>query len=103
MKYYLGNVNQFLAHKNKLDKAVKDYVVKYHRILFRETEIEKVKDTITAAIIGMNDLYPKCTQIQPSWWTPASDEDDYKDWILSGVDCVRFAFFCSKESGDEQC
>ncbi len=101
MKYYLGNVNQFLAHKNKLEKAVQDFMKKYHRVLIKETEIVKVKKTIETAIEGLNIAYPKCTPLNPGWWTPAIDKADYKDWILGGVACVRFGFNCSKEVTNE--
>lgn len=97
MKYYLGNVNQFLAHKNKLEKAVQDYIKNYHRVLIKETDVEKAKNTIKTAIKAMNDIYPKCTPLNPSWWTPALDAEDEKDWILGDVECVRFGFNCSKD------
>lgn len=97
MKYYLGEVNQFLAPKNKLEKAIQHYMKEFDRKLIPEKSIEDYKTEIIANIKVLNSEHPKCTAVNPYWWTPATVCDEIQDWIIGGVDCVRFLWACSKE------
>lgn len=98
MKYYLGHVGQFLQPKNKLEKAIQSYMKIFDRRLITDSEVESFKAEIVANIGLLNRAYPKCTTIKASWWTPAHDYNaEIIDWVIGGVDCVRFSFMCSKE------
>lgn len=98
MKYYLGQVSQFLQPKNKLEKAAQSYIREFDRKLIADKDIEDYKIEILANLKALNNEYPKCTIINPYWWTPAHDYNaEIKDWVIGGVDCVRFSFVCSKE------
>lgn len=98
MKLYLGHVGQFLQHKNKLEKAIQDFIKSYDRALVNATHIEVAKTAIANHIKLLTASFPKCTPIKAYWWTPGHDHnDEIKDWVIGGVDCIRFSFMCSKE------
>lgn len=97
MKYYLGQVSQFLQPKNKLEKAAQTYIKEFDRKLIADKDLEDYKVEILANLKALNTEYPKCTIIDPYWWTPGKAYDEIKDWVIGGVDCIRFGFHCSKE------
>ena len=100
MKYYLGRVGQFLQPKNKLEKAIQSFIKEYDRVVIYATHIEVAKNAIQNRINALTKEFSKCTPIKADWWTPAHDRnDEIKDWVIGGVDCVRFSFMCSKEVG----
>ena len=97
MKYYLGQVNQFLAPKNKLEKAIQEYIKIFDRKLVKEAELEDYLTEIKENVKSISKAHSKCTPIDAHFWTPAQFNDEVKDQVLGGVDCVRFVFMCSKE------
>ena len=97
MKFYLGDVGQILSPKNKLEKAIQDFINCYDRVIINATHIEVAKTAITNRIKLLTASYPKCTPIEARWWTPDKFNEEVKDWVIGGVDCVRFSFMCSKE------
>ena len=99
MKKYLGEASQFLQPKNRLERAIQDYVKTLDRVLIYESDLEEVKIQIKNKIAGIVLDHAKCTPIRVNWWTPAREfTAEIKDWVLGGCDCVRFVFLCSKES-----
>ena len=98
MKYYLAHVGLFLNHKNKLEKAIQDFIKSYDRSIILATHIEVAKKAIQNRVDALTKEFPKCTPIKADWWTPAHNKnDEVKDWVLGGVECVRFSFMSSKE------
>lgn len=97
MTYYLGNVYQFLSPKNKLEKAIQDFISTYHREIYAETEIERIKENIIDETYTLNTLHKMCRPVNPSWWTPRIGVEETTDWTLGNVNCVRFVFQQSKE------
>lgn len=98
MKYYLGHIGQFLQPKNKLEKAIQEYIKFFDRKLIPETKIEDYKTEINKNIEVLTAKHSKCTPIRSDWWSPANSvRDEVRDWVLGGVDCARFSFMCSKE------
>lgn len=98
MKYYLGHVGQFLQPKNKLEKAIQNYIKLYDRKLLPEYDLQLYKIEINDKIKALTAEHSKCTPIKSDWWTPSSSlTDEIRDWVLGGVDCVRFSFMQSRE------
>lgn len=98
MKYYLGEVRQTLVPKNKLEKAIQTQLKDvFERKLIKESDLQGYMNEIKRNIEGLKHVYPNCKPIKVYWWTPALYADKAKDYVLGGVDCIRFVFVCSKE------
>jgi hypothetical protein len=81
--YYLAKVDMTYAHKNKLQKAIQDFIQDYDRELIAAHDVEQYKKTIVSGIEVLNKKFPKCSAVEATWWTPASCDERNKDWKLS--------------------
>jgi hypothetical protein len=88
--YYLAKVEMVYAAKNKLCKAIQDYLKEYNRILISDKSLPDVMDNILNYIYKLNKNFPKCSSVTPSYWT--TNEGD--EMISFGMDSIIvFGFY----------
>lgn len=88
MIYYLADVGIIYVAKNKLCKAVQDFVKSYDRKLIPEADFSKIKREIVNGILQLNKQFPRCTATKPTFCT-----HDNEDYMLSlNFDIMSFTF-----------
>lgn len=96
---YMAITGFFHQPKNKLEEAVQNLIKSYDRNLYKDSEIEEVKERIVKDVDALNDRFPRCTKVSASWWTPGAADDEEKDFIfgLTPNQCVSLQLFATKE------
>jgi hypothetical protein len=93
MKKYLSKVNMVYAAKNKLHKAIINYIKSIDRQLVPVTELGVYKLNVINAIKNLVIDHPKCAPIKPSWW---ENEGDYH-LSLGGQTIINFTLYQGEE------
>lgn len=87
MKYVTHNGHQ-LCTKNKLEKAVADYLSDIDRTLIESADIETYKNELLADIKEFESEHPRCKPLKAHWF-----ETSKNDFILSGVYFSHFHIY----------
>jgi len=87
MKHLAHNGHQ-LATKNKLQQHVQEYLKGLDRTLIDHNHLDMFKERILYRISIINDVYPRCTPINASWF-----ELDPNDWLLYGFGFSNFMIY----------
>ena len=88
--YYLAKVEMVYAAKNKLCKAIQDYLKQLNRMLIPEKEISIFEKAVIDNIIRLNKEFPKCGSVTPSFW--ATNEGDLM-LSLGNQSIIHFGFY----------
>lgn len=92
---FMSYCSQYLAHKNKLEEAVKKFIKENDRKVFDASESGTFRVMIEDGILELNKKFPRCTPLKASFWkSPISSEHDIH---MNGVDCVRFSLMACDE------
>ncbi len=93
MNYLTHNGHQ-LAIKNKLQNAVQEYLSEVDRQLLEGNfKLKLFKKSVIAKIKELNKEHPRCTPLNPTWWSPSKD-----DYFLSGVPFCHYYIYHSKNT-----
>jgi hypothetical protein len=80
-QYYLFYISYNYGTKNKLEKAVQQFLGTHDRKLIPAAELESWKKDIIRSIQIINDQNAKCKPVNAEWWTTGF-EDEFRDWAL---------------------
>ena len=95
---YLFYVSQKLATKNKLEKAIQEYLSEQNRKLLANAEKAKLfREVILNHIKHLCEQHPKCKPIVPNWYNHDGSLRDYSDFYLHNVNVVSACLLQSKE------
>lgn len=89
MNKYITRISQVYSGKNKLERAIQDFITQNDRLLIDSKDINAFKANIIQHINFLNQEYKNCTPKQPSWFH-CGETRKIKDWSISGVDCIVF-------------
>ena len=84
---YMTYDGHHLATKNKLQKAVADYLTGLDRILIEKKKLAYCKKQILEDIKDLNKKHKRCTPIEASW---RKHKDDY---MLQGIHFSNFHIY----------
>lgn len=88
MKYLTHNGHELMT-KNKLQKAVQEYLRGIDRMLLTDSPtFSKHKNRVLEVIENLNSKHPRCKPIKASWF-----QIDKNDWLLSGVGFSNFMIY----------
>lgn len=89
MKKYITRISQFYSGKNKLDKAIQEFIKQNDRLLIDSKDLKKFKESIIQHINFLNQEFKNCTPKAASWFD-AGQTRYCKDYGLSGIESVAF-------------
>ncbi|MFC7346009.1 hypothetical protein ACFQO9_04660 [Chryseobacterium zhengzhouense] len=89
MNKYVTRISQVYSGKNKLEKAIQDFITQNDRLLIDSKDLKKFKESIIQHINFLNQEFKNCTPKSASWFD-AGQTRDCKDYGLSGIECVAF-------------
>lgn len=78
---YMAKVEDTYAHNNKLQKAIKEYILTNDRDIIYPDKLGLYKTTIINNINVICTQFPKCRRIDAHWWSP--NRSGNKDWFLT--------------------
>jgi hypothetical protein len=74
MTKYLVNLGMFYQPKNKLHKAIQEFIQKQSRKVIPDNDLKYYKNRLWAVIDNLNSLHPKCTPVKVNFWSSDNDE-----------------------------
>ena len=89
MNKYVTRISQVYSGKNKLEKAIQDFITQNDRLLIDSKDLKKFKEGIIQHIHFLNQEFKNCTPKSASWYN-AGASSNLKDYGISGVDCIAF-------------
>jgi len=92
MNKYLTRVSQVYSSKNKLEKAIQDFIKCNDRLLIDSKDLNEFKSKIIQHINFLNLENARCSPKSASWYN-AGESSKIKDWGISGVDCIAFYIY----------
>lgn len=89
MKKYFTFVNMSYQAKNKLEKAILEFLQANDRLLIDAKDLPAFKENVLQHINFLNQENKRCTSKNPSWFTGLKNCDVH----ISGVDVVSFYIY----------
>lgn len=89
MNKYLTRVSQVYSAKNKLERAIIDFIQINDRLLIDGKDLKLFKEKIIQHINFLNLENARCTPKSASWYN-AGASSKLKEFGISGVDCIAF-------------
>jgi hypothetical protein len=89
MKKYITRVSQVYSAKNKLERAIIDFIQANDRLLIEGKDLKVFKEKIIQHINFLNLENSRCSPKSASWYN-AGASTQLKDYGISGVDCIAF-------------
>lgn len=84
---YMTYDGHHLSTKNKLQKAVQNYLIHLDRTLIEKNELDFIKKQIVSDIENLNKQHSRCKPLTPHWWCHQGD------WILGAVGFSNFSIY----------
>jgi len=84
---YLGHVRSHYVPKNKLQKAISDYIDTLDGVAFPADKLPEVKKTIKAKIEDLNKEHKRATSVRSEFWNA-----DTRMCYLHGIQAIDFVF-----------
>lgn len=89
MKKYITRVSQVYSAKNKLEKAIQEFIKTNDRLLIDGKDLSQFKNQIIQHINFLNEEHRRCSSKRSSWFNSSSDSK-IKDFGLGGIECIAF-------------
>lgn len=92
---YFTKIESVHVPKNKLEKAVQDYIKKYNRLILNDSDFEDVKKVIEEEVRRLNIENSRCKPIFPNFYSPPALQEYQRepDIFFNGGDCIYLAFY----------
>jgi len=92
---YLAYYASDYSAKNKLEKAIIEYLRSIDRTVIQDEDFESFTKKVFKKIQEINTENNRCKPKNPKLWNPRVDEK--KDFTLTGIDVVNFYFYHSSK------
>lgn len=92
---YLAYYDNDYSAKNKLEKAIIEYLRSIDRTVVQDEDFMEFTDRVIAKIRKICKENSRCKPKDPHLWSPGIDDE--KDLTLSGIDVVNFYFYHSSK------
>jgi hypothetical protein len=89
---YLAYYSIGYVAKNKLEKAISDYLTGIDRTCIPDNDFKRFTNAVIEKIKDLCIIHSKCKPKDPRLFQCGTRE---KDFMLSGIDCVAFYFYHS--------
>lgn len=96
---YLAYYQSDYSAKNKLEKAIIEYLRSIDRTLIQDADFKEFTDKVISKINEICQEYSRCKAKKPHLWTPGVKTE--KDVMISGIDVVNFYFYHSSKDYKE--
>ncbi|MBS4034363.1 MAG: hypothetical protein KGZ85_07870 [Ignavibacterium sp.] len=92
---YLIILGMFYQPKNKLHKAIQEFIGQQNRKVIKEENLQAYKKYLGDGIERLNDQHRKCTRVSANFWKSETDEHLHLENVVS------LSMFKFKEKGVE--
>lgn len=96
---YLAYYSSDYTAKNKLEKAIIEYLRSIDRTLIQDADFKEFTDKVISRIKEICIENPRCKAKYPHLWTTGTSYK--KDVMLSGINVVNFYFYHSSKDYKE--
>ena len=96
--FFITYIPHSFVCKNRLEKAVNEFLRSEHRKLIPSDEIEKYKEFILCKINELNAAHKRCKPLEVSFWYPGLGDPD-GDSHLSGASFTPFHLLKCNDQG----
>ena len=83
MTKYLCELGSFYQPKNKLHKAIQEFIQQQHRRVIPADKLTEYEKILKERIEILNKLNPKCTPVEVHFWKSIIDEHLHLENVVS--------------------
>lgn len=83
MTKYLVDLGSFYQPKNKLHRAIQEFIARQQREVIKEKDLEGHKEYLKTVITSLNEQHPKCTPVKCNFWKSDIDEHLHLENVVS--------------------
>ena len=96
---FLFCIRETLATKNKLEAAVKDFILKHDRTLIDQSDRIKFQNKLIAGVERLNEQFPRCKPVELKFWQSAIKFEKLQDedWSTYNPNFIRAHLIASND------
>lgn len=91
---YLIDLGMFYQPKNKLCKAVQEFISKQQRKVFSDNRLKDYENYLEMNIKDLNKQFPKCTPVTINFWSPDGKDRNFQ---IESVVSLTMQHFINEE------